>query len=74
MNDIEKYKYECLVREVIRMRIRSRDEAYRFLSGWTKPDGRWQQGWNQQHPESKLEDDVKRQWKAGNRGDYGDWK
>lgn len=56
------------------MRLRSRDEAYRFLSGWIKPDGRWQKGWNELHPGSKLEADVKQQWKLGNRGENGDWK
>jgi hypothetical protein len=72
--DVERYKYECLVREVIQMRIRSRDEAHKFLFGWTKPDGKWQSGWNQLHPNSKLEADVREQWKLGNRGQHGDWK
>jgi len=74
LNDIERYKYECLVREVIRMRIRSRDEAYKFLAGWVRPDGSWAKGWNELHPRSTLESDVKKQWKLGNRGEHGDWK
>jgi len=56
------------------MRIRSRDEAYKFLSGWARDDGSWQKGWNALHPESKLESDVKEQWRRGNRGEHGDWK
>ena len=71
---VKRQIYECLVREVIRMRIRSRDEAYRFLHGWTKPDGKWQPGWNEKHPGSTLEADVKAQWRAGNRGEKGEWK
>lgn len=56
------------------MRIRSRDEAHRFLSGWTGADGKWNKGWNEQHPGSKLEADVKEQWRRGNRGEEGDWR
>lgn len=56
------------------MRIRDRDEAYKFLVGWVRPDGGWQKGWNELHPRSTLESDVKQQWKLGNRGEDGDWK
>jgi len=74
LNDVEKYKYRCLVREVIKMRIRDRDEAYKFLAGWVRPNGSWQKGWNELHPSSTLEQDIKQQWKLGNRGEHGDWK
>ena len=56
------------------MRARSRDEAHRFFSGWAKPDGKWQKGWNAQHPGSTLEADVRDQWAKGNVGNKGDWK
>jgi len=55
------------------MRVRSRDEAHRFLSGWTKPDGKWQKGWNEQHPGSALEADVREQWRRGSKGRPGEW-
>lgn len=74
MNDVEQHKYRCLVRNVIKMRIRDRDEAYKFLAGWVRPNGGWQKGWNELHPGSTLESDVKQQWKLGNRGEDGDWK
>jgi hypothetical protein len=74
LNDVEQHKYRCLVRAVIKMRVRDRDEAYKFLVGWVRPDGSWAKGWNELHPGSTLESDVKQQWKLGNRGEDGDWK
>lgn len=68
------YMYRCLVREVIKMRIKSRDSAYRWLNGYSDDTGRWKKGWNELHPESKLEEDVRDQWAKGNRGNQGEWK
>lgn len=56
------------------MRIRDRDEAYKFLAGWVRDDGSWAKGWNERHPSSTLEQDIKQQWKLGNRGEHGDWR
>ena len=56
------------------MRIRDRDEAHKFLAGWVRPNGSWAKGWNELHPSSALESDIKQQWKLGNRGEDGDWK
>ena len=80
MNEEEKaigereYMYRCLVREVIKMRIKNRDGAYRWLKGYVDDTRRWKKGWNELHPESKLEDDVRDQWNKGNRGNTGEWK
>ena len=68
------HMYRCLVREVIRMRIKDRDSAYRWLRGYSDHTGRWKKGWNELHPESNLEKDVKDQWVKGNRGNTGEWK
>ena len=66
--------YRCLVRTVITMRIKDRDSAYRWLHGYSDSGGRWKKGWNELHPESNLEKDVRDQWAKGNRGNYGEWK
>jgi len=66
--------HRCLVREIIKMRIKDRDVAYRWLNGYSDHTGRWHKGWNQLHPKSTLEQDVRDQWSKGNRGNDGEWK
>ena len=68
------HMHRCLVRWVIKMRIKDRDGAYRWLRGYSDSTGRWKKGWNDLHPESTLEKDVRDQWNKGNRGEHGDWK
>ena len=68
------HMHRCLVREVIKMRVKDRDSAYRWLNGCYDNSGRWKKGWNQLHPESKLDEDVRDQWSKGNRGHEGEWK
>jgi len=69
-----KHMHRCLVREVIKMRVKDRDSAYRWLNGCYDNSGRWKKGWNELHPESNLEKDVRDQWVKGNRGNEGEWK
>jgi|FreactcultureFD7_1027221.scaffolds.fasta_scaffold00154_38 hypothetical protein len=57
------YRHQCLVREVIRMRIEDRNKAWQWLDGW-----------QQKHDWSNLRNDVFDQWKKGNRGEHGDWR
>jgi hypothetical protein len=54
--------------------MKDRDAAHKWLKGYTSPNGRYIKGWNELHPESKLEIDVKEQWKLGNRGNDKEWK
>lgn len=56
------------------MRIHNRDGAYKWLHGYTDSNGRYKKGWNELHPESTLESDVREQWYLGNRGEFGNWK
>jgi len=70
----EEFKYQCLVREVIRMRIADRAKTWRWFKGHTGDNGQWVKGWNEMHPESNLLKDVIDQWNKGNRGNQGDWK
>jgi hypothetical protein len=65
LND-EEHIHKCLVRWLINKRIEDRDGAHKFLYG--------HKGWNEKHPKSTLERDVRDQWAKGNRGDWGDWK
>ena len=77
MNEKERERehlYRCLVREVIRMRIKSRDSAYRWLIGYVNDSGKYQRGWNELHPKSSLEADVRLEWSLGNRGEDRDWR
>lgn len=68
------YRHQCLVRWLIRMRQKDRNEAHRWLNGYTNEDGRWVKGWNQLHPGSRLEQDTRDQWAKGNRGELDDWR
>ena len=68
------HMYRCLVREVIKMRIKDRGGAYSWLHGHVDHTGRRHKGWNELHPESNLEKDVRDQWTKGNRGNLGEWK
>jgi len=53
----EEHRHQCLVRYVLQMRINSRKDALALLRRWEK-----------KHKNTKLEDDVRRQWFRGNRG------
>ena len=70
----DEHRHRCLVRAIIKMRLESRDQAHRWLKGYVDDVGRYQKGWNELHPKSRLEADVRSQWDKGNRGNYGDWK
>jgi hypothetical protein len=59
----EEYRHQCLVRYVIRWRIKDRKEALKFLNDWEK-----------RHKNKRLEEDVRRQWFRGNRGKHNDWR
>ena len=59
----DEHRHRCLVRHVIKKRLQNRDDAHKFFNGW-----------NEKHPKSILEADVRDQWAKGNKGNYGDWK
>lgn len=59
----EEYRHQCLVRYIIRWRIKNRLEAIKFLSKWEKD-----------HKDKRLEEDVRRQWGRGNKGKHNDWR
>lgn len=57
------FMHQCLVREVIKMRMEDRGKAWDFVEAF-----------QEKHPESTLKDDVIDQWRKGNRGLAGDWR
>ena len=59
----EEFKHQCLVRHAIKLRIKSRNEGHAFLVRW-----------QEKHPESTLDQDVRKQWRLGNRGVHMDWR
>jgi hypothetical protein len=59
----EEYRHQCLVRYVIRWRLKNRTEALKFLNDWEK-----------KHKNKRLDEDVRRQWFRGNRGKHNDWR
>ena len=71
----DEHRHRCLVRWVIRRRIHDRDAAHRWLAGYYDLEKlKHVNGWNDLHPSSVLERDVKDQWAKGNRGEDGDWR
>lgn len=59
----EEYRHQCLVRYIIRWRLKNRTEALKFLNDWEK-----------KHKDKRLEEDVRRQWFRGNKGKHNDWR
>ena len=70
----DEHRHRCLVREIICMRIKDRDSAHRWFTGYRDHTGKHHKGWNEYHPDSILERDVREQWAKGNRGNKGEWK
>ena len=66
MNNSEEYRHQCEVRQVLRWRTEDRDKALKYLSLVRKRRG--------DDVATKLEQDCKVQWVAGNRGEWDDWK
>jgi len=56
------------------MRLKDKQGAHMWLHGYVDVSGKKQKGWNELHPESTLEKDVREQWSKGNRGNTGEWK
>ena len=70
----DQHRHRCLVRWLIKKRIQNRNDAHIWLNGYVDDRGRHQKGWNELHPKSSLEADVRDQWTKGNRGTEGEWK
>lgn len=69
----DEHRHRCLVRYIIRWRIKDRDAVYKWFNGYTDEGGRYQKGWDENHKGSILRRDVVDQWKKGNRGENNEW-
>lgn len=58
----EEFRHQCLVRHIIKWRLKDRQSALKFLNDWEVKKG------------NQLRNDVMEQWSLGNRGDHFDWR
>lgn len=65
MKSTEKFRHECEVRHLLKLRTTNTDAAYLYLTKVQTKRGA--------ASASKLLEDSKRQWKWGSRGDRGIW-
>jgi hypothetical protein len=56
------------------MRLQDRQKAHVWINGGVNRVGKRVKGWNEMHPGSRLEQDVREQWLLGNKGEIDDWK
>jgi hypothetical protein len=54
--------------------MKDRGSAYGWINGYVDYNGKRFKGWNELHPNSRLEKDVRDQWSKNNRGSEGEWK
>lgn len=66
MDNSEEHRHRCEVRQVLQWRAEDRSKALEYLSNVRKRRG--------DVAADKLEKDVRKQWAAGNRGVWGDWR
>ena len=64
MND-EEHRHQCEVRYVLKLRVQDRNKAMEYLSLVRE---------KRKEKANKLEDDCRKQWELGSRGDKGDWR
>jgi hypothetical protein len=64
MND-EEHRHQCEVRYVLQLRVQDRNKAMEYLSLVRE---------KRKEKAKQLEDDCRKQWELGNRGDKGDYK
>jgi hypothetical protein len=65
MENLEQYRHQCEVRQVLTWRVESRDKAVQYLALVRKKRGDLKA--------DLLEKYCKDQWSRGNRGDIGVW-
>lgn len=70
----DEFRHRCLVRAILKMRLQDRQKAHVWINGGFNRVGKSVKGWNEMHPGSILERDIRDQWDKGNRGSDGEWK
>ena len=58
-------RHRCEVRYVLQLRVQDRNKAMEYLSLVRE---------KRKEKAKQLEDDCRKQWELGNRGDKGDWR
>jgi hypothetical protein len=64
-NSSEEYRHQCEVRYVLAIRATNRDEAMKYLSMVQE---------KRKEKAKQLEDDCRKQWELGSKGEKGDWR
>ena len=65
MENIEQERHRCEVRYVLQLRVQDRNKAMEYLSLVRE---------KRKEKAKQLEDDCRKQWELGSRGDKGDWR
>lgn len=63
--DLEQERHRCEVRYVLQLRVQDRNKAMEYLSLVRE---------KRKEKAKQLEDDCRKQWELGSRGDKGDWR
>ena len=63
--DLETERHRAEVRQVLRWRVEDRNKAIEYLNLVIE---------KRKEKAKKLEDDCRKQWSLGNRGEKGDWR
>lgn len=66
MQDTEKYRHQCEVRQVLRWTVADKSAGKRYVQSIERVRGK--------DAADTLRKDLIAQWKAGNRGAPGDWR
>lgn len=64
MDDLEDERHKAEVRYVLQLRVQDRNKAMEYLSLVRE---------KRKEKAKQLEDDCRKQWELGNRGDKGKW-
>lgn len=65
MENLEQERHRCEVRYVLQLRVQDRNKAMEYLSLVRE---------KRKEKAKQLEDDCRKQWDLGNKGDKGDWR
>ena len=65
MENLEQERHRCEVRYVLQLRVQDRNKAMEYLSLVRE---------KRKEKAKQLEDDCRKQWELGNRGEKGDWR
>ena len=64
-DDLEDERHRAEVRYVLKLRVQDRNKAMEYLSLVRE---------KRKEKAKQLEDDCRKQWELGNRGDKGEWR